>query len=131
MLTRPLQKYALNVFSDCQKVTMEPALLRKTQYSSCRCTTDGKIVQMVVSASWTVAIILRALRVHCGLRSTPALAAESLSEDADIDPSISLRLHDPDEGIRAEAALAIYGAGRHTPKEEQIRQALKKSADEV
>src|SRR5713226_9279176 len=33
-----------------------------------------------------------------------------------IDQSIRLLLHDPDEDIRAEAALALYEAGRNTPK---------------
>ena len=46
-----------------------------------------------------------------------------------IDQSIRLLLHDPDEDIRAEAALALYEAGKNTPKEEHIRKALKKAAD--
>jgi hypothetical protein len=46
-----------------------------------------------------------------------------------IDRTIEILMHDPDEDIRAEAALALYEAGRETPKEAQVREALKRSAD--
>jgi HEAT repeat protein len=46
-----------------------------------------------------------------------------------IDQSIDLLLHDPDEDIRVEAALALYEAGRGTPKEAQVREALRRVAD--
>jgi hypothetical protein len=35
-----------------------------------------------------------------------------------IDPSINLFLHDLDQDIRAEAALAVYEAGRNTPRKQ-------------
>ncbi len=47
-----------------------------------------------------------------------------------IDQSISLLLHDADEDIRAEAALALYEAGRNTPKQDQITKALNRAADD-
>jgi hypothetical protein len=43
---------------------------------------------------------------------------------------MSLLLHDTDEDIRAEAALALYEAGRNTPKQDQITKALRRAADE-
>jgi hypothetical protein len=46
-----------------------------------------------------------------------------------INRSIEILMHDPDEDIRAEAALALYEAARGTPKEAQVRKALKKVAD--
>jgi HEAT repeat protein len=45
-----------------------------------------------------------------------------------IDPSIRILMHDPDEDIRAEAALALYEAARKTPKEAEVREALKRVA---
>ncbi len=46
-----------------------------------------------------------------------------------IDRSIEILMHDPDEDIRAEAALALYEAARNTPKEARVKEALKKVAD--
>jgi hypothetical protein len=46
-----------------------------------------------------------------------------------IDQSIDILLHDPDEDIRAEAALALYEAARGTPKEGQVKEAFKRAAD--
>jgi HEAT repeat protein len=38
-------------------------------------------------------------------------------------------MHDPDEDIRAEAALALYEAARSTPKAALVVEALKRVAD--
>src|ERR1035441_2976474 len=46
-----------------------------------------------------------------------------------IDQSIEILMHDSDEDIRAEAALALYEAARGTPKESQVKAALKGVAD--
>ena len=46
-----------------------------------------------------------------------------------IDRSIEILMHDPDEDIRAEAALALYEAARGTSKEPRVREALKRVAD--
>jgi HEAT repeat protein len=46
-----------------------------------------------------------------------------------IDSSVEILMHDPDEDIRAEAALALYEAARSTPKEPRIREAFKRVAD--
>lgn len=46
-----------------------------------------------------------------------------------IDRSIEILAADSDEDIRAEAALALYEAGRGTPKEARIREAFKKVSD--
>lgn len=46
-----------------------------------------------------------------------------------IDQSIEILMHDSDEDIRAEAALALYEAARSTPKESRVRGALKGVAD--
>jgi HEAT repeat protein len=46
-----------------------------------------------------------------------------------IDQSIEILMHDPDEDIRAEAALALYEAARSTPKEAQVREAFKIVSD--
>jgi hypothetical protein len=46
-----------------------------------------------------------------------------------IDSSIKILMHDPDEDIRAEAALALYEAARSTPKEARVREAFKRVAD--
>jgi HEAT repeat protein len=47
-----------------------------------------------------------------------------------INQSIEILMHDSDEDIRAEAALALYEAARSTPKEAQVRAAFKRVADE-
>jgi HEAT repeat protein len=46
-----------------------------------------------------------------------------------IDRSIEILMHDPDEDIRAEAALALYEAARGTPKEARVTEALTKVTD--
>jgi hypothetical protein len=46
-----------------------------------------------------------------------------------IDRSIEVLLHDPDEDVRAEAALALYEAARSTPKEARVAEAFKGVAD--
>jgi hypothetical protein len=46
-----------------------------------------------------------------------------------IDQSIEILMHDSDEDIRAEAALALYEAARSTPKESRVRAAFKSVAD--
>ncbi len=46
-----------------------------------------------------------------------------------IDRSIEILAGDPDEDIRAEAALALYEAARGTPKEARVREAFKKVYD--
>jgi HEAT repeat protein len=46
-----------------------------------------------------------------------------------IDRSIEILMHDPDEDIRAEAALALYEAARSTPKAALVVEALKRVAD--
>jgi HEAT repeat protein len=46
-----------------------------------------------------------------------------------IDQSIEILMHDSDEDIRAEAALALYEAARSTPKEYRVRAAFKSVAD--
>jgi HEAT repeat protein len=46
-----------------------------------------------------------------------------------IDRSIEILEGDPDEDIRAEAALALYEAARGTPKEARVRDAFKKVSD--
>jgi hypothetical protein len=46
-----------------------------------------------------------------------------------IDRSIEILMHDPDEDIRAEAALALYEAARETPKEAQVKEALRRVAE--
>lgn len=46
-----------------------------------------------------------------------------------IDRSIEILEGDPDEDIRAEAALALYEAARGTPKEARVREAFKKVSD--
>ncbi len=46
-----------------------------------------------------------------------------------IDRAVEILMHDPDEDIRAEAALALYEAARSTPKESRVKEALKKVAD--
>lgn len=48
-----------------------------------------------------------------------------LGETDGIQQSIQILMHDPDEDIRSEAALALYEAARNTPKEDQVRQAFK------
>ena len=40
--------------------------------------------------------------------------------------SIEILMHDPDEDVRAEAALALYEAARGTPKETQVREAFRR-----
>jgi hypothetical protein len=44
-----------------------------------------------------------------------------------IETSIEILTHDPDEDVRAEAALALYEAARGTPKEELVREAFNKA----
>lgn len=46
-----------------------------------------------------------------------------------IDQSIEILVHDPDEDLRAEAALALYEASRGTANEVRVRDALSKAAD--
>ena len=46
-----------------------------------------------------------------------------------IEPSIEILTHDPDEDVRAFASLALYEAARGTPKEAQVREALKRATD--
>jgi HEAT repeat protein len=46
-----------------------------------------------------------------------------------IDQSIEILVHDPDEDVRAEAALALYEASRGTANEVRVRDALSKAAD--
>jgi hypothetical protein len=46
-----------------------------------------------------------------------------------IDQSIEILIHDSDEDIRAEAALALYEAARSTSKESQVRVAFKSVAN--
>jgi HEAT repeat protein len=46
-----------------------------------------------------------------------------------IDQSIEVLLHDPDEDVRAEAALALCEASRGTANEVRVRDALSKAAD--
>jgi HEAT repeat protein len=46
-----------------------------------------------------------------------------------IDQSIEILMHDSDEDIRAEAALALYEAARSTPKEARVRAVFKRVAD--
>ena len=46
-----------------------------------------------------------------------------------IDRSIEILASDPDEDIRAEAALVLYEAARGTPKEARVREAFKKVSD--
>jgi HEAT repeat protein len=46
-----------------------------------------------------------------------------------IDPSIEILMHDPDEDVRAEAALALYEAARGTPNEAKVVEAFKRVAD--
>lgn len=45
-----------------------------------------------------------------------------------IDDSIAILMHDPDEDVRAEAALALYEAARGTPKEGRVKDALTRAA---
>ena len=45
-----------------------------------------------------------------------------------IEASIEILMHDPDEDVRAEAALALYEAARGTPKEAQVKDALTRAA---
>jgi hypothetical protein len=47
-----------------------------------------------------------------------------------IEESIRLLMHDPDDDIRAQAALALYQASRGTQKEHLVIEALKKVADD-
>jgi hypothetical protein len=46
-----------------------------------------------------------------------------------IDQSIEILMHDPDEDIRSEAALALYEAARNTPKEDRVKEAFKVVSD--
>lgn len=46
-----------------------------------------------------------------------------------IDQSIEILFSDPDEDLRAEAALALYEAARNTPQEARVRDAFRKVAD--
>ena len=46
-----------------------------------------------------------------------------------IDRSIEILLRDPDEDVRAQAALALYEAASCTPQEARVREALKRAAD--
>jgi len=46
-----------------------------------------------------------------------------------IETSIEILMHDPDEDVRAEAALALYEAARGTPKEERVREAFNKAME--
>lgn len=46
-----------------------------------------------------------------------------------IETSIEILGHDPDEDVRAFASLALYEAARGTPKEAQVREALKRATD--
>ena len=46
-----------------------------------------------------------------------------------LDRSIEILMHDPDQDIRAEAALALYEAARSTPKQAQVREAFRRVAD--
>jgi hypothetical protein len=46
-----------------------------------------------------------------------------------IDRSIEILMRDPDEDVRAQAALALYEAASCTPQEGGVREALKKAAD--
>jgi HEAT repeat protein len=46
-----------------------------------------------------------------------------------IDQSIEILMHDPDEDVRAEAALALYEASRGTANEKRVKEALTKAAD--
>ena len=48
-----------------------------------------------------------------------------LGETDGIDESIRLLMHDPDDDIRAQAALALYEACRGTPKQSRVVEALK------
>jgi HEAT repeat protein len=52
-----------------------------------------------------------------------------LGETDGIDQSLEILMHDPDEDIRAEAALALYEAARSTPKEARVREAFKVVSD--
>jgi HEAT repeat protein len=47
-----------------------------------------------------------------------------------IEQSIRLLMRDPDDDIRAQAALALYEASRGTEKEHLVIEALKKVADD-
>jgi len=46
-----------------------------------------------------------------------------------IETSIEILMHDPDEDVRAEAALALYEAARGTPKEGVVREAFNKAVE--
>jgi hypothetical protein len=46
-----------------------------------------------------------------------------------IDRSVEILQHDPDEDIRAEAALALYEAARNTPKEDRVKEVFKRVAE--
>jgi HEAT repeat protein len=47
-----------------------------------------------------------------------------------IDQAIQLLKHDPDDDIRAQAALALYEASRGTPKQARVMDALREVADD-
>src|SRR5580692_3446466 len=46
-----------------------------------------------------------------------------------IDRSIEILMHDSDEDVRAEAALALYEAARGTSKEERVREVFNKAVE--
>jgi len=46
-----------------------------------------------------------------------------------IDRSIEILMRDPDEDVRAQAALALYEAASGTPQETRVKETLKRAAD--
>ena len=65
--------------------------------------------------------------IHAWASSASPLWWEFAS--AYLDQSIEILMHDSDEDIRAEAALALYEAARSTPKESRVTAAFKSVAD--
>jgi HEAT repeat protein len=45
-----------------------------------------------------------------------------------VESSIELLMDDPDEDVRAEAALALYEAGKGSAKENAVREAFRRAA---